>query len=485
MTTSLKDKTIKGMFWSVIERFGSIMLQFIANILLARILDPVDFGLVGMIMVFIAISNTIVESGLGAALVNKKEATEKDFSTIFYMNTALSLIFFILLISFAPYIAEYYRQPQLTLLLRTLSVILIFNALNNIQYTQLIKNINFKQLAKVNLAATSIACLVSVIMAYKGFGVWSLVIQLVLIAFIRTILFWMWSKWRPKLIFSISSLKELFGFGSKLLLSALLDTIYNNLQALVIGRVFSAKDLGFYTQAKKFEEVPSYTFSSVVNQVTFPVFVTMQDDSEKLKNGVRKSMKLLVFMQFPLMFFLILIAKPLFELLFTSKWNDAVPYFQLLCFSGMLLSMHNTNLNILKAIGKSNIFLYLEVAKKVIGLLALIVGMQFGVMGMVAGIAVSSYLSLFLNAYYSGGKIGYGVIGQMKDVFPAYFLAFSLALALYIPLNLSNINNYLYVSVALFLYSTAYLGLAKLFKFEAFALLLSIFNDKIISRLRK
>ena len=254
MTTSLKDKTIKGMFWSVIERFGSIMLQFIANILLARILDPVDFGLVGMIMVFIAISNTIVESGLGAALVNKKEATEKDFSTIFYMNTALSLIFFILLISFAPYIAEYYRQPQLTLLLRTLSVILIFNALNNIQYTQLIKNINFKQLAKVNLAATSIACLVSVIMAYKGFGVWSLVIQLVLIAFIRTILFWMWSKWRPKLIFSISSLKELFGFGSKLLLSALLDTIYNNLQALVIGRVFSAKDLGFYTQAKKFEE---------------------------------------------------------------------------------------------------------------------------------------------------------------------------------------------------------------------------------------
>jgi O-antigen/teichoic acid export membrane protein len=196
-------------------------------------------------------------------------------------------------------------------------------------------------------------------------------------------------------------------------------------------------------------------------------------------------MKLLVFMQFPLMFFLILIAKPLFELLFTSKWNDAVPYFQLLCFSGMLLSMHNTNLNILKAIGKSNIFLYLEVAKKVIGLLALIVGMQFGVMGMVAGIAVSSYLSLFLNAYYSGGKIGYGVIGQMKDVFPAYFLAFSLALALYIPLNLSNINNYLYVSVALFLYSTAYLGLAKLFKFEAFALLLSIFNDKIISRLRK
>lgn len=485
MAASLKDQTIKGMFWSVIERFGSIMLQFIANILLARILDPVDFGLIGMIMVFIAISNTIVESGLGAALVNKKEATEKDSSTIFYINTALSFVFFILLIVFAPYIAEYYRQPQLTILLRILSFILIFNALNNIQYTQLIKNINFKQLAKVNLAATSIACLVSVIMAYNGFGVWSLVTQLVLIAFIRTILFWIWSKWRPKLIFSISSLKELFGFGSKLLLSALLDTIYNNLQALVIGRVFSARDLGFYSQAKKFEEVPSYTFSSVVNQVTFPVFVTMQDDYEKLKNGVRKSMKLLVFMQFPLMFALIIIAKPLFELLFTSKWNEAVPYFQILCFSGMLLSMHTTNLNILKAIGKSNTFLYLEIAKKIIGLLALIIGMQFGVMGMVIGIAASSYLSLFLNAFYSGGKIGYGVIGQMKDVLPAYILAFSLALALYLSLNLTIINNYLYVTIALVIYTTAYLGLAKMFKFEAFDILLSIFNDKIISRLRR
>lgn len=484
MAASLKDQTIKGMFWSVVERFGSIMLQFIANILLARLLSPVDFGLIGMIMVFIAISNTIVESGLSAALVNKKNATEADYSTIFYINTALSIVFFIIMIVCAPFIAEYYHQPQLTQLFRVLSFILIFNALNNIQYTQLIKSINFKQLAKVNLVSTFIACTVSVVLAYKGYGVWSLVIQLLLIAIIRTVLFWIWSTWRPSFTFSINSLKELFGFGSRLLISALLDTIYNNLQALVIGRSFSAKDLGYYSQAKKFEEVPSYTFSSVVNQVTFPVFVNMQDNFDELRKGVGKSLKTLVFMQFPIMFLLIIIAKPLFELLFTSKWNEAIPYFQILCFSGMLISMHTTNLNILKAIGKSNLFLYLEIAKKTIGLVALVIGMQFGVMGLVTGIAVSSYLSFFINAHYSGGAIGYGVFKQIRDVFPTYLLAFLSAFVIYYILNMLFLSNILYVILASVLFTLSYLGLAKIFKIDAFNILVTIFNDKIISRFK-
>lgn len=484
MATSLKDQTIKGMFWSVVERFGSIMLQFVANILLARILTPVDFGLVGMIMVFIAISNTIIESGLSAALVNKKNATESDYSTIFFMNTALSLFFFIILMVSAPYISEYYHQPQLTDLLRALSFILIFNALNNIQYTQLIKAINFKQLAKVNLAATLVACTISVILAYNGYGVWSLVIQLLLIAFIRTILFWIWSTWRPSIIFSLNSLKELFGFGSKLLLSALLDTVYNNLQALVIGRVFSAKDLGFYSQAKKFEEVPSYTFSSVVNQVTFPVFVKLQDNFEELRKGVSKSMKTLVFLQFPVMFLLIIIAKPLFELLFTSKWNDAIPYFQILCFSGMLISMHTTNLNILKAIGKSNLFLYLEFAKKTVGVIALVIGLQFGVLGLVIGIAASSYISFFINAYFSGGAIEYGVFKQIKDIIPTYLLSLLPAIIIYITLSMLNLNNIQYLVLASIFYTVSYLGLAKLFDFEAFKVLLEILNDKIINQFR-
>lgn len=482
MSIELRQQTITGMIWSFIERFGSMMLQFIANILLARLLTPNDFGLIGMIMVFIAISNTIVDSGFSAALIQKKTVSQEDYSTIFFVNVILAVFLFVLLFVTSPYIANFYQQAELTNLLRVLGFALILNAFNIIQNTQLIRKVDFKKIAKINVFATFLACTLAIILAFKGFGVWSLVFQLLAIAFFRSLFLWIWNSWRPNLIISLESLKNLFGFGSKLLFSSLLDTIYTNLQSLIIGKVFSVRDLGFYTQANKMSDVPVSTLSGVITQVTFPVFARMQDDYERMKSGVQKSLKSLVFINFPIMILLIIIAKPLFLILFTEKWNEAVPYFQILCLSGMLLTLHVTNLNILKATGRSDIFFKLEIAKKIIGIIAIIIGIQFGIMGMLYAIVITSYLCLGLNAYFSGKVIKYGILEQFKDVFPTYTLSILIGIFTYLLVSHIHLNYITNLILSIIVFSVFYIGISKLLRFEALELFSDIINDRIFKR---
>ncbi len=480
MSEELREQTITGMIWSFIERFGSMLLQFIANIILARLLTPNDFGLIGMIMVFIAISNTLVDSGFSAALIQKKEVTQKDYSTIFFLNIILSVFLFGLLFVTAPLIADFYHQHQLIYMLRILGVILILNAFNIIQNTQLIRKVDFKKIAKINVVATFLACLLAIVLALKGFGVWSLVVQMIAIAFLKSLFLWIWNIWRPSFIISFNSLKTLFGFGSRLLFSALLDTLYNNLQSLIIGKVFSVRDLGFYSQAMKLSDVPVSSLSGVVTQVTFPVFAKLQNDLVKMKSAVQKSLKSLVYVNFPLMVLLIIIARPLFIILFTEKWNDAIPYFQILCLSGMLLTMHVTNLNILKATGRSDIFFKLEIVKKVIGISALFIGIQFGIMGMLNAMVATSYFCLGLNAFFSGRVIKYGIMEQFKDVIFTFILSIVVGLISYFMISYFEFSYLISMLLMITVYVILYLGISKIMKIEALEMYLSILNERFL-----
>ena len=369
MKDNLKERTISGMLWTAVQRFGRMGIMFVGNLVLARLLSPEDFGYIGMLMVFIAIANTFVDSGFGAALIQRKEPTQTDYSTIFYWNLIVAFFFCGVFYISAPWIAAFYRLPDLVPILRVQSLVLILNAFSIIQLNQLTKQLKFKILAKVNLVAALGGVVLGILTAYMGWGVWSLVVMNLSNAFLLNVVVWYATKWKPMWCFSWQSFKSLFGYGSLILVSSLIETIYTNIQLLIVGRVFSAKTLGYFTQAKKMEEVPVSGLSQVVNQVTFSVYSQVQDDKQRLVNGLRKSIQAITFLNFPLMVLLIVIAPGLFRFLFTDKWDEAVPIFQMLCVAEMLFTINTTNVSAIKAIGRSDINLYANVLKKAIALL--------------------------------------------------------------------------------------------------------------------
>lgn len=412
------------MFWSSCERFGTLFILFIANIVLARILSPEDFGLVGMVTVFVALSTILIDGGLGSALIQRKNPTHEDYSTIFIVNVAVALGCYVILFACSDFIAGFYRQPQLAVLLRVLGVALIIDSFSVIQNNILVKSLNFKRITKIKITVAVIASTAAIVSACSGLGVWSLVIQTLVNSTLRSILLWKFTTWHPSLIFRKDSFKSLFNFGSKLLLASLISEGFRNLQFLIIGRFFPAKEVGYFSQAKQLENVPVSSLLMVVNQVTYPVFSQMQDSSEDLSNGLRRCFKLLAFVNFPEMILLAVVAEPLFLLLFSAKWLPAVPYFQWLCIGfGLLLVIHNTNLNALKAIGKSNVVLYLEIAKKALGVAFIFMLMRFGVIGILWALALNSFIEFFLNAYFVGKYLSYGICKQLKDLLPILFLA--------------------------------------------------------------
>ncbi|MEO6814163.1 MAG: lipopolysaccharide biosynthesis protein [Ginsengibacter sp.] len=485
MDTKIKEQTISGILWSFVERFGSVILQFVANIALARLLLPSDFGLIGLILVFISISNTFVDGGMGSALIQKTDANEIDFSTIFYVNILISVFLFVILFFSAPYISLFYKEPLLKNLLRVVGLVLVLNALSIIQNVLLVKEINFKRLAFVNVLSTFLACVVSVASAFYGYGVWSLVIQMLGISLFKSIFLWAGSNWRPVLAFSISSAGSLINYGYKLLLSGLIDSIYTGLYSLVIGKRFSSEDLGYYTQAKKLEDAPGYTLAAIVNQVTFPIFVKLADDYNTLKKGVKSSLVSLAYINFPLMILLIVIGTPLFVILFTHKWDEAIPYFKLLCLSGMLLSTHSVNLNIFKAVGKTDVYLLSEISKKIVGIIAIFIGLKWGMIGIISSIVFTAFFSFIINAYYSGKTIDYGIKEQCMDLLPSFLLSIVVGLIVYYIFKLIEINMYLEVILQVFLYGLLYILSTKIFNFKSYTTYNSILKNKFLKQINK
>lgn len=414
----LKQDTIKGLLWTFGDFFSSKGISFILQIFLARFLLPEHFGQIGMILIIIAISQSIVNSGMQNALIREKESTQLDYSTVFYFNSFISLTLYGVIFFSAPFISDFYSEPVLTSVLRVLGVIVIINAISIVQRTILIKKIDFKTQTLISIVSVFTSGLIAIGFAIGGLGVWSLVVQNVVNQLMQTVLLVLHNKWFPNLIFSFSSFKRLFGFGWKLLVAGLIDTIYKNIFNVIIGRTYSTSTLGYYTQALMLSDIASQSITSAVQKVTFPVLSKIQDNEILLKLNYSKIIKYTVFITFPLMIGLATIAETLIPILLGEKWKGSIKFFQILCFAGMFYPLHAINLNILQVMGRSDLFLKLEVFKKIIGfgLILIVISFDLKVTGLVWTLFISSVISYFINSYYSGNLINYTTINQLKDI---------------------------------------------------------------------
>jgi O-antigen/teichoic acid export membrane protein len=466
MGDNLKEKTVSGMMWGAIGKVGTLTINFLTNLVLARLLMPEDFGAIAMLAIFLAVSNIFIQGGLGAALVQKKNPEHIDYSTVFYWNLVVAALFYLILFVSAPFIADYYALPLVKPLLRVQSLVLLIQSFSIVQYTQLQKQMNFKALAVRNMAAALAGTLIAIPLALRGFGAWSLVASAILASIVNVLLLWKMSTWRPSWEFSFDSLKTLFSFGGLMLLSSLAETLYTNLQGLIIGKRFSASDLGFFSQAKKLEEIPVTGLSSIVNDVTFPAFASLQDDPDRLLVGVRKSTKALTFLNFPMMVLLMIIAQPLICLLYGSKWEPSAPYFQILCISGLIYTVNTLNTNVIKSLGKGKIYFVIQIIKRLIGIVLILFGMRFGIYGLLWAVASTAYISFVINALVNKKLINYGLFKQLGDVGICLFLALLTGALIYGLGLLLHCHPYLIMLLQIALYIGLYILIAKILKME-------------------
>ena len=428
---NLKQKTITGLFWSFSDSMTTQVVQFIVGLVLARLLSAEEFGLIGMITVFIAVTQSFVDSGFGQALIRKTEPTESDFSTVFYFNFLAGVILFLAFYFSAPAIARFYEQPELTDIARVLGIIILINATSLIQRTILIRKVSFGHLMKVNLTAAVISGAVAITMALNGFGVWSLVWRSITGSVVQAIMLWTTTRWKPKLTFNCESFRSLFSFGSKLLLSGLIDTIYRNIYLLIIGKFFSATDLGYYTRADQFSRLASQNLTGTVQRVSYPVLSQVHEDEERLKAGYKKLIISTMFLTFFVMLGLVAVAKPMIITLIGEKWLPSVEFLQLICLGSMLYPLHALNLNILNVKGRSDLFLKLEVVKKLMAVPVIIAGIFLGIRAMLIGMVILSFVAYFLNGHFSGKLIKFPVIEQIGDIMPSFLAALSVSLLVF------------------------------------------------------
>ena len=417
---SLKDKTVKGVIWSAVDRFSAQGIQFVFSILIARLLVPEDYGIIAMLGVFLGVSQTFIDSGFGSALIRKIDRTETDFSTVFYFNIVVAVLFYVALYFAAPAIATFYNTPLLVPVTRIVALNFVIGSFSGIHNAKLSIAIDFKSRAKISVLSAILTGSAGLWIAFLGYGVWALVVQTVLASCIRTIMLWWIVKWRPQLIFSWKSFKELFSFGSKLLASGLLDTVYNNIYPLVIGKVFSPSSLGVYAKAKALADFPSSNITAILQNVTFPVLSTIQYDEDKLADTYKRFLRIAAFIIFPLMLGLSAVADPFIRILLTDKWESSIYLLQIICFALMWYPIHAINLNILQVKGRSDYFLKLEIVKKVQGIIILCLTVPMGIVAMCYGLVASALISLIWNTYYTKKLIGYGYWAQMRDLLPIF-----------------------------------------------------------------
>ena len=415
MPASLKEKAVKGVGWNLIETFGIYGVKFVLGVILARLLTPKDYGLIGMITVFFAVAQIFVTGGFGQAYVQKKEATDLDANTVFYTNLAISVILYGALWMGAPAIACFYEQPELIKLTRVMGLVVIINAFNVIQMAQLTRAINFKRKIKITLIATSISGLSGVSAAYYGLGVWSLVIQGMVNPFLTTAGLWITSKWKPAWEFSISSFRNMFSFGIWVLGSGIIRTIFDNIYILTIGKFFPAAQLGFYTKSKQFQQLASQNLSQAAGAVSFPVFAQLQENKPKLQNAIRKFLQHTLVFTTPLIVTIMVVAKPFVILLLTDKWAPMIPYLQLLCIVGFLYPIHAVNVQVLMAQGKSNLNFRLNLLKNTLRIINIVTMYRWGVIYIIIGEVILSFFALTINTYYTYRLVNYGFFRQWKD----------------------------------------------------------------------
>ena len=440
---SLKDKTVKGTIWSGIDNVVQMGVTFVVSIVLARLLSPDDYGLLGLIAVFTAVCQALINGGFTTALIRKKDATDDDYNTVFISNLGMSLLLYAIIYICSPAIANFFERQELVALTRVSSLGMIIGALALVQQTRLTKRIDFKTQTKITIIASVTSGVIGIVMALLDFGVWALVAQQLSATSLRTILLFFYNKWIPQFRFSSASFHELFGFGWKMMVSGLLDTIWKELYQVIVGKFYSPATLGQYTRAKQFSQLFSSNLTSVVQRVTYPVLSNIQDDKERMVSAYRRIIKTTMFITAISMFFLGAISEPLLYCLIGPKWHEAATYLPLICISGSLYPLHAINLNMLQVQGRSDLFLGLEIAKKIIGLIPLSVCIIYGVLPMLYVNLITGTICYFLNSYFPGKLLGYTSWMQLKDIAPSYGLATLIALSVYflkyLPLSFWNI----------------------------------------------
>lgn len=431
MADTLKTTTVKGTFWSFVDSVMGSGVTFVVGLVLARLLSDYEYGLIGIVSIFIAIFNSIVDSGFSSALIRRNKANDLDYNTMFFFNLFLSTLLFIFFFFSAPLIASFFGQPQLILLIRVMSIIVIINGVAIIQRTLFIKRIDFKTQAKISLIASVTSGCIGIALALAKFGVWALAAQQISRQLLNTLFLWIYGRWWPKLQFSIKSFKELFGFGWKLLVSGLINTLWDQIYQVVIGKLYSTNTLGQYTRADQFAVVPSSNLTSVIYKVSYPVLSSIQDDNEHLKNTFRQIIKITMFVTFVLMLGLCAIAEPMIVAVIGEKWLPCVPFLQILCLYYIFYPLSALNLIVLQVKGRSDLFLKLEIIKKIIAVGPILLGVFINIYWMLVGSVVINFVSYLFDAHYSKPLLKYSVWQQIRDILPSFTLAALMAVIVY------------------------------------------------------
>lgn len=431
MSDSLKSKTLTGTFWSAADAFLGQGVTFLVGIVLARLLSPTEYGLIGIALIFTIVLNGIVDSGFSTALIRKKDTTDVDYNTMFITNMVISVFLFVVLYFASPFISIFFNRPELTPVTRAMGLILIFQALSITQVTILTKKIDFKTKTKASLVAAVISGVVGISMAFMGYGVWALVGQKLSNTLLYSISLWMLNRWWPNGSFSRESFHYMWGFGWKLMLSGILENTWNQLYQVVVGKCYSPATLGQYSRSKEYATIVSAHFTSIIQRVTYPVLSEVQDDQERMVSAYRKIIKVTMFVIALLMIFLGAVAEPFIYCLIGPKWHEAATYLPLICLSMSLYPLHAINLNMLKVQGRSDIYLYLEIIKKIISVGPLCLGIFISIYWMLVGTLITGIIAFFLNSYYTGKKLHYSSFMQLKDILPSYCIGGVVALAVF------------------------------------------------------
>ena len=481
---SLKSSVITSLIWKFLERIGTQGVQFVVAIVLARLLAPADFGLIALVTVFIALANVFVQSGLNTALIQKKNADNLDFSTVFYASLAIAALLYGLLFVCAPLLADFYNgQTKLIPIIRILSVMLLLGAVNSVQEAYVARNMMFKKLFYRSIGAIIPSGIFGITLAYFDFGIWALVGQQLMNSALICVIMWFTVKWRPQLAFSFVRFKHLFSFGWKLLCSALLDTGYHNIRDLVIGKMFTPADLGFYNRGDQFPKIIIGNINASIQSVLLPSLSTVQDDRERLKQLARRSIKTSSFLILPMMAGLAAIAKPLTLVVLGEKWLSAVPFIQICCFSYTFWPIHTTNLSAINAVGRSDVFLKIEVIKKAYGLAILMLAIWLfrTPIGIAMSAAITAPLGSFVNAYPNRKLLCYGFAEQMKDFVPSFLTSVVVGLAIYFSGHFltekMNMTPTLLLITSIIIFWVLYLSLAKIFRFECLDYLIKTIKE--------
>ncbi|MBU5428780.1 lipopolysaccharide biosynthesis protein [Kineothrix sp. MSJ-39] len=474
---SLKSKVLYGLIWKFGERISAQVISLVVSIVLARLLSPADYGAVTMVLVFITIANVFVSSGFGNALIQKKDADDLDFSSVFYFNILLGIILYIILFLAAPYIAVFYHMPILTKVLRVLGIRIIVASINSVQQAYVSRNMLFKRFFWSTLFGTVVSGIVGIILAYRGYGVWALVVQYLTNTCTDTLVLWFTVCWRPKLMCSWKRAKLLLAYGWKLLASALLDTGYRQLRSLIIGRKYTSEDLAYYNQGDKYPNLVVANVDSSISSVLFPALAIYQDDRKKIKEMTKRAIQICSYILWPLLIGFGVVADSFVKIILTDKWMPCVPYIRIFCFTYGLWPIHTSNLQALKALGRSDLFLKLESIKKIIGIVSIVIAMKYGPLVMAYSLVVTDLLSMYVNAAPNKKMINYPFGEQIKDMMPGFVLSLIMALIIY-PLKFIHIPSICILVIQILLGGGIYIGLSYITKQQALLYIWKIIRKK-------